>query len=311
MKKNAIHIIAFIMLISIVSCKENNTRPQQNLNGKIAPSLSKQKDGSIEFFDLRAETNPKKAAFDIVGNADNFYLNYISSRPIGSKTIKENYGDLSINSNNEIYLADRNWPNWSSISIVANWLVMNNDKTNELYPTSQDLEGNINLYNYETFFDDYSTIGNWGKAGTINGCIEVYERYNSATDFTRNAFYFNFKTQEYLFKKNINANSPSAISGYKITDLVKKPNGNMDTDPIDWTKADFAFDLSYKSNYSKFTLNGKEVIIFVFVDMDTKTYAAFARNTEDDAVNGPNKSRQTLLTTSWQPLNKLLRGWDL
>lgn len=310
MRTNTTALLALIILIFISSCKDDTPKPEQNLNGKIAPSLSMTRDGDIEFYDIRDAENPKKAAFNIIGNTDNFYLQYIKSRPIGTKTIATDYGDLSINHNEEMYLADKNWSNWKSISVVREWLVMNNDNTTQLYPSYQDYEDSTKLYDYEDFFEDYKTIGNWGNAGTINGCAEVYERYNSPYN-TRNAFYFNFKTQEYLFQKDINSSTSPAISGYKITDLVKKPNGNMDTDPIDWTKADFAFVLSYNHTMTKFTYNGKTVNIFVFVDMDTKTYAAFTRNAEDDATNGANNSRQNLITTSWQPLSNLIKGWNL
>jgi hypothetical protein len=317
MKTYTKFISALVLTILIVSCGKESTTPKTvvNLKGKIAPSLSMGKDGIIEFYDLRDANNPKKAAFNIVGTtADNIQLQYVKSRPIGSKTIKANYGDLNNYSNNETYLADRNWPNWTNISVVGNWLVMNNDSTNQLYPAYQETEGISKIYTYTSTFNKFSGLGNWATTGTINGCVEVYESYNktyyNAINNTRNAFFFNFRTQEYLFDYDIN-DAGRHYTGYKITDLVKKPNGNMDTDPIDWTKADFAFDISYGPGYTGIKYNGKKVTVFVFVDLDTKTYAAFVRNTEDDAINGADKARQTLLTTSWQPLSNLFKGWDL
>lgn len=83
----------------------------------------------------------------------------------------------------------------------------------------------------------------------------------------------------------------------------------MDTDPIDWTKADIVF--ATDDNLKSFTYNGKKVSIIIFIDLDTKTYAKVLRNLEDDVVNGADKGRQTLLTTSWQPLSNLIKGWDL
>lgn len=300
-----------ILLISTIlfSCKKESVEPEVSLKGKIAPSLSMEKDGEIEFFDLRDVNNPKKAAFNIIGTADNFYLQYVKSRPIGNKTIMANYGNLSINHNKEMYLADKNWPGWKNISTVGDWLIMNNDNTNQLYPAYQDYDDSTELYSYTSFFEDFATKPNWGNAGIINGCAEVYENYNSILS-TRNAFYFNFKTQEYLFDYNIN-NSEGIYTGYKITDLIKKPNGNMDTDPIDWTKADFVFTLSYNHSMETLTYNGKNVTALVFVDMDSQTYAYFLRNAEDDLVNGADKGRQTLMTTTWQPLSNLFKGWDL
>ncbi len=310
MKTKILSLMIVASLSTLTACKNENTpEPAVNLKGKIAPSLSMEKDGEIEFFDLRDVNNPKKAAFNIIGTADNFYLQYVKSRPIGSKTIKANYGDLSINHNKEMYLADKNWPAWKNISTVGDWLIMNNDNTNQLYPAYQDYEDSTEIYSYTNFFDDFASKPNWGNAGIINGCAEVYENYNSILS-TRNAFYFNFKTQEYLFDYNIN-NSGGIYTGYKITDLVKKPNGNMDTDPIDWTKADFVIALSYNHSMQTLTYNGKNVTALVFVDMDTKTYAYFLRNAVDDVVNGADKGRQTLMTITSQPLSNLFKGWDL
>ncbi|MCB9032845.1 MAG: hypothetical protein H6553_03325 [Chitinophagales bacterium] len=311
--KTTTKIIAALLIVLIISCgKDNstNTTTTVDLKGKIVPSNSMLKDGDVEFYDLRDANNPKKAAFNIVGTtADNIQLQYVKSRPIGANTIIANYGNLSINHNNEVYLADRNFPNWTNISNVGDWLIMNNDNTNQLYPSYQDDEGVTELYEYTTFFDDFQAIGNWANAGTINCNFEVYETYNSSYD-TRNSFFINLKTQEYLFYYNINS-SGGLFWGYKITDLIKKPNGNMDTDPIDWTKADFAIALSYTHSFSSITYNSKPVTLIIFVDLDTKTYAEFTRNKEDDAINGADKGRQTLLTTTWQPLNNLIKGWDL
>ncbi len=311
--KMVIKAIIAIFICSTVACKNEKTpTPKENLVGKIVPSLSMLRDGMIEFYDLRDVANPKKAAFNVKGNSNNFYFQFVKSRPIGTKTVKNDYGDLSINHNNEIYLADRNWPNWKSISMVRDWIVMNNDNTNQMYAAYQDEEGVTKYYDYEDFFEDYKTKSNWGKPGTINACVEIFERYNSPSNYSRNAFYFNLKNQEYLFQKDLNNTSTNpALFGYKITDLIKKPNGNMDTDPIDWTKADIVLPLDYNNYMDPFELNGKQVTVIVFIDLDTKTYAAFARNVEDDAVNGADKGRQTLLTTSWQPLTNIIKGWDL
>ncbi|MEN9447665.1 MAG: hypothetical protein RJA25_955 [Bacteroidota bacterium] len=303
----AIIILVLLMSASISACKKDNKQPEQNLKGKIAPSISMTRDGDIEFYDLRDKNNPQKAAFNIKGNANTLTLEFVKSRPIGIKTIKADYGDLSINHNKEIYLADRNWANWSNISTVRNWLILNNDNTNQLYPAYQDEEAKTKLYDYANTFDGYDTKANWGKAGTINGGIEVYENYGGGYN-TRNAFYFNFKTQEYLFQKDLNSSTYAPVYGYKITDLIKKPNGNMDTDPIDWTKTDFAFVLNIEKD---FVYNNKKVSLIIFVDMDTKSYVKVLRNLEDDATDGADKGRQTLLTTSWQPLSNLIKGWDL
>lgn len=307
-------LLSAITLLATTACNpDSKVTPEQNLKGKILPSLSMEKDGSLEFFDLRDTLNPKKAAFSIEGNATNLSFKYIKSRPIGAKTIKANYGDLSINHNNEMYLADRNWPNWTSISLVTENIVMNNNNVNQLYPSYQETEGVSKLYTYSNYFSDYVGKAQWGNSGTINGCFEVNENYNlTGGNYSRNAFYLNFKTQEYLFQKDINnISSNPAIYGYKITDLVKKPNGNMDTDPIDWTKADFVVCISYNDAMQFMTYNGKNVNVLVFVDMDTKTYVILLRNAEDDATNGADKGRQILLTTSWQPLNNLFKGWNL
>lgn len=310
MKINSKTILTYMLLLFIAACgKDDTDLTPVDLKGKIAPSLSMVKDGDIEFFDLRDANNPQKAAFNIIGTADNFYLEYVKSRPIGANTIQGDYGDLSINHNNEVYLADRNWPGWSNVSTTQNWIVMNNDNTDQLYPFYQSSEDSTELYSYTSFYSDFASIGSWGTPGTINSCIEVYEGYNG-TSYTRNAFYINLETQEYLFDRDLNS-SGEYSSGYQITDLIRQPNGNMYSDPIDWTKADFAFCLSYNHNYESFIYNGKDVIIFVFVDLDAKMYAAFLRNMEDDPVNGADIGRQTLLTISWQPLSALLVGWDL
>ncbi len=305
-------LLSVIALLATTACNpDSKVTPSQNLKGKILPSISMEKDGSLELYDLRDSLNPQKAAFSIEGNATNLSFKYIKSRPIGAKTIKANYGDLSINHNQEMYLADRNWPNWTSVSLVTENIVMNNNNVTQLYTSYQETEGVSKLYTYSNYFSDYVGKAQWGNAGTINGCFEVYENYND-TEYARNAFYLKLKTQEYLFQKNINSpSSNSPIYGYKLTDLVKKPNGNMDIDPIDWTKADFVFCISYNDAMQSMKYNGKNVNVLVFVDMDTKTYVILLRNAEDDTTNGADKGRQTLLTTSWQPLNNLFKGWNL
>lgn len=311
-KLRSMVLLSAIALLATTACNpDSKVTPSQNLKGKILPSLSMEKDGSLELYDLRDSLNPQKAAFSIEGNATNLSFKYIKSRPIGAKTIKANYGDLSINHNKEMYLADRNWPNWTSVSLVTENIVMNNNNVTQLYTSYQETEGVSKLYTYSNYFSDYVGKAQWGDAGTINGCFEVYENYND-TEYARNAFYLNLKTQEYLFQKNINSpSSNSPIYGYKLTDLVKKPNGNMDTDPIDWTKADFVFCISYNDAMQSMKYNAKNVNVLVFVDMDTKTYVILLRNAEDDTTNGADKGRQTLLTTSWQPLNNLFKGWNL
>lgn len=313
MKINSKYIAVIVTILFIAACSKNETtKPVVNLKGKIAPSLRMKKDGDVEFYDLRDANNPKKVAFNVIGTADNFYLQYVKSRPIGSKTITSDYGDLSINNNKKMYLADKNWPGWKNISTVSDSLVMNNDNTDQLYSAYQYSDGSPKLYSYTNIFKDFATKPNWGNAGTINGYADIDETYNSPIP-TINAFYFNLKTQEFLFDYDKNK-SGGIYTGYKITDLIKKPNGNMDTDPIDWTKADFVFALNYTritGGISLLIYNDKLVTALVFVDMDTKTYAYFLRNTEDDAINGGDKGRQTLMTTSWQPLSNLFKGWDL
>ena len=74
-----------------------------------------------------------------------------------------------------MYLADKNWPGWKKFSTVSDWLVMNNDNTNQLYPVYQDNDDSTKLYSYTNFFEDFATKLT-RNAGTINGCAEIYEK---------------------------------------------------------------------------------------------------------------------------------------
>lgn len=300
------NILILLMFISINACKIGDVKDIKpiNLKGKIAPTMLVY--GDMGFFDLRDANNPKKATFSMKGDVNTFTLEFVNSKPIGAKANKSNYGNLSIPANIKFYLADKNWPNWSNISAIGNYLVMNNDNTAQLYSQNQIEEGKTKLTNYTDYFVDYNTKGNWGQNGTINASLDFYEDYGNPGNLkTSNTFYLNLQTQKYLFQ----GSSGAAFDGYKFTDLIKKPNGNMDTDPIDWTKADIVF--ATDDNLKSFTYNGKKVSIIIFIDLDTKTYAKVLRNLEDDVVNGADKGRQTLLTTSWQPLSNLIKGWDL
>lgn len=103
----------------------------------------------------------------------------------------------------------------------------------------------------------------------------------------------NLRIQQYFYYAD-----NKSIIGYKISDLIKKPNLNMGNDPIDWIKADIVFSRST-------TYNNRQVRKFVFVDLDNNTYTFFLGNSADEKI-GPDKGRETSLTTTCQPSSKLL-----
>lgn len=155
------------------------------------------------------------------------------------------------------------------------------------------------IYNH---FYPYSIPPSWLN-GKITSGFQSTENYgtNEEGGFY-NYFLINLETAQYIYW---NGSTMSYLGeGYTITDLITAPNGNMDTDPIDWKNADLVFSYQDETNYP-----GKNIV--VFIDLDNNTYASFLRNVEDDPENGSNRGRQTLLTTSWQPLADLFVGWKL
>lgn len=153
---------------------------------------------------------------------------------------------------------------------------------------------------FENIWEYRNLPARWKLANKIKGGVGLHEKYNASED-SYNFFLFDFPTREYVF---YNAAKNVYIDGNKISGLINKPNGNMDKDPIDWTKADQVLIIPR-------TVNGKKLNQLVFLDLETNTYASFTRFAEGDLLNGDDKGRQTLLTTSWQPISNLIQGWPL
>ena len=141
---------------------------------------------------------------------------------------------------------------------------------------------------------DHPGIPNrWTKAKKIDAYFLFTEKYNEPTGRS-SYFYFDFEAGEYLFGRN-----DAYIDNFKITDLIKKPNGNMTTDPIDWSLGDAGF--SYEDD------RYPNEISFVVLDYDAKKYVLFTRKTGNVGDAG----RQTLRTTSWQPMSALFDVWKI
>ncbi|SDL75679.1 hypothetical protein SAMN04487898_12438 [Pedobacter sp. ok626] len=280
MTKQLISLALIGLMVLILSCskKKDTAEPEkEDMTGKIViTDRTYAANEDLYIFNLSVKNDPKKLVFKMT----NGKFKFSASLPLGAASS---------------FKADKNWPtSWTSVRMIPEFQseFVNNDKPEEVYDYHYST-----IRTYESFFGNLPPA--WKVPGKISGGASLYEAY--IVNYSNNSIYFDVRSQQYLYVKG---GANQFIDGYKISDLVKKPNGNMDADPIDWSKADLIF--SFNTTY-----NGKDVSQIVFVDLNTNTYASFVRNKLDDPVNGADKGRQTLLTTQWEPVSNLFEGWPL
>jgi hypothetical protein len=199
--------------------------------------------------------------------------------------------------------SDANWPTaWRNIKLIpSNGIsLLNMDTKLETYKYFP--AGFITAAKTEDFYP-FPAATVWKNHDKVNGGVNFIEAYGTTTNKTM-GFYFDFATGEYLYVSDEYSTAPNYYTGYKISDLLKKSNGNVDTDPIDWSKSDLVF--CFNNTYEN-----KEVTQFVFIDLDNNTYASFVRNKKDDPIKGADAGRQTLLTTKWEPILNLFETWPI
>lgn len=299
-----------ILLLLLMSCKKDkakDTTPSVPLKGKIAFSPAPRLDGGYHIIDIRKKETPQLVIFDAYVIDGNVKLKFVKTRPLGPTVVRSYYPNT--NFGDEAFNADRYWPmDWTNISTIGDFLMVNNDKPSQLYSFYTSPANPI--VDFNTYYKNFPAV--WNKPGKISGMVSFAEAYGTTSN-TRNAFYFDLKTQEYLFQ--FDSNGPDKfLGGYKITDLIKTSNGNMEKDPIDWTKADLVFAVDVvreNSTQAQLKYNNKLAVQFFFIDLDTKTYASFVRYAKDDPIKGADAGRQALVTTTWQPLSNLFVGWSL
>ncbi len=140
--------------------------------------------------------------------------------------------------------------------------------------------------------DDYPGFpSTWEGANKVDAYCIFYELYGASNAYSQ--LYFDFPTGTYLF-----AHGGTGYVTGNITDLVKTPNGNQATDPIDWTKADAAFAF-VDPRYA-------DANAIIFIDYDEMKYVELTR--EDDLAGG-DSGRHNLRTTTWHPLTELFDTW--
>lgn len=197
------------------------------------------------------------------------------------------------------FASDAKWPTtWTNIKVLGEKgiHIQNLDNPDQLYSYEAS-----SVVSFESIFGAFPAA--WRSQTKLGGGVFYKEAYGRPEQ-TLTGFYFDFATSEYLYIYNPFLPTPAGYYNFKIADLLKKTNGNVDADPIDWTKSElvFCFDNTY---------NGKAVTQFVFVDLDANTYASFVRNKNDDPVKGADAERQILITMQWEPISQLFENWPI
>lgn len=150
-----------------------------------------------------------------------------------------------------------------------------------------------NLVEESTISSDHLNIPNaWTKKGVIDGYGYTYETYNSSS-YTTNYFFFDFNANKYLIRRD----DVNVEEGY-LSDFIKTPKGNMSSHNIDFKLVDamFIFNWDYRFPNQR---------AFYFLDYDAQKYILVTRQRNSSSVDGKN----TLLTTTWQPMSKLFNQW--
>lgn len=281
-------LFALTLFATIISCSKGKDPvpdvivPEVKVDPKgkfVISSDTKTASESLYIFDIRNSKSPKKMVYQFSGGKFKLTNTITLGTPGQAK--------------------DASWPTtWTNIKVLA-----------EKGIHIQNLDNPDQLYSYETasmvsFATVFSAFpAEWKIRTKLGGGVSYLEAY-SRPEQKLTGFYFDFVNSEYLYAHDAFLPTQANYVNFKISDLVKKVNGNVDTDPIDWSKSElvFCFDNTY---------NGKAVTQFVFVDLDANTYASFVRNKSDDPVKGAHVERQTLITLKWEPIAQLFESWPI
>ena len=265
MKKITIISIVLVSLLSALSCKKGEETPEI-----YKPRFIQSNYDRVTIFDTRDTKN-------IIG----YYYEWNNT---SNKFIKNSY-EFNKTTNPEFAF----WPDGVTDVVNIGYSAHFLNRANGI--TSYIISSGSSSASVATLADFYPFVPNtWKTANKIDGYALFYERYNE--DIERESrFFFDFDNASFLFYRN-----GGAIEG-TITSLIKTPNGNMATDPIDWKLADASFEFTDADYPDK--------IRIIVLDYDAQKYVSFTRK----LGNVGDAGRQELLNTTWQPISDLVDVW--
>jgi hypothetical protein len=282
--KNILNALIMIAIVAILfSCKKEQTVKEESYKPRYVRSDYY---SDFEIFDTRNTSNVKSYIYEWRNEDSIFKYN----RTLDTNTIDYfayNIGNLL-----------KNWPkslkNPVNIGYSYNTHTLDRDVDNKTYFLT-----GYDEYNKEsTVSSDHTGIPTvWTKKGVIDAYTYVTEKYNS-DEVGRSVFFFDLEANKYLIRINNNNVEEASIS-----DFIKIPEGNMATHNIDFTLADAVF--STGGFYSLFDTRYPGEAQFYFLDYDAMKYILVTRKINTTTTTG----KQTLRTTTWQPMSKLFDVW--
>jgi hypothetical protein len=277
-------VLALFTVATSCSKKKEIVVPEVKVDpkGKFLITGSTMASGEDAYiYDIRDKSAPKRMVYQFTGGK--FKLTNTVSLGAGGQP------------------RDANWPKtWTNIKLLpGNGINILNMDTQLMYYSSE----TAGVTTVSKLADLFPFPENWKTLSKLSGGVNFREAYGNPESKVM-GFYFDFATGDYLYGYDEFGPGSRYYTNYKISDLLKKSNGNVDVDPIDWSKSDLVFCFNNVNS-------GKPVTQFVFIDLDNNTYASFIRNKNDDPVKGADSERQTLLTTKWEPIAQIFENWPI